>query len=410
MRTSKTFSILFWVYSSRVKNNQTNLYVRISVDQRRINISLKCKIPFDLWDATAQRVSGNSKEAREANQLITETRTKIFQNYQDLRFQDKKITAECLKANFLGEGSKGKTLIEILEYHRQKIEGTLASGSVRNFKVTENYILKFLEERLNRNSIYLSELDYKFINDFANFLFTCWPKGHVNSMSHNTVMKHVQRLRKIVTLAFHLEWIDKDPFIRWKPIFEKKERGFLNPNELRIIEDFNFYNDRLDRVRDLFVFSCYTGISFSDINKLTLDNILIGLDDKKWIFTSRNKTKIKVKIPLLDKALEIIEKYQEHPITTITRSLLPPITNVKANLYLKEIAEFCDIKKNLTFHMARHTFATTVTLANGVPIETVSKLLGHTKIATTQIYARVLEDKLSKDMSDLSSKLRKMKD
>ncbi len=316
------------------------------------------------------------------------------------------MTVELLKANFLGEGPKDKTLLDILEYHGQKINGKLAKGSIRNFKVTENYIHRFLEEELKINSIYLNELNYKFINDFANFLFTYWPKGHVNAMSHNTVMKHIQRLRKIVTLAFHLEWGDKDPFIRWKPTFEKKERDFLNPNELKVIEDFNFYNERLDRVRDLFVFSCYTGISFSDINNLTRNNIMKGLDGQKWIFTFRNKTKTKVKIPLLDKALMIIEKYEDHLMVQITESLLPVITNVKVNLYLKEVAEICDIKKNLTFHMARHTFATTVILANGVPIETVSKLLGHTKIATTQIYARVLEDKLSKDMSDPSKKLR----
>ncbi|WP_286760624.1 site-specific integrase [Salegentibacter sp. UBA1130] len=409
MRTSKTFSILFWVYASRVKNNQINLYVRISLDSRRVNISLKSKVPFDLWDSSTQSVKGNSKQAREANNLISETKTKIFQNYQDLRFQNKKVTADLLKSNFLGEGPRDKTLLDILEYHKEKIEKTLTKGTIRNFAVTEKYVLKFLNEELKTTTIYLNELNYKFINDFANFLFNYWPKGHVNAMSHNTVMKHLQRLRKIVTLAFHLEWVEKDPFIRWKPTFQKKERDFLNLSELKQIEDFNFYNDRLDRVRDLFVFSCYTGISFTDMNDLTKDNVRNGLDGQKWLFTSRNKTKAKVKIPLLDKALEILEKYNEHPMTEISQSLLPVITNVKVNLYLKEVADLCDIKKNLTFHMARHTFATTVTLSNGVPIETVSKLLGHTKIATTQIYARVLEDKLSQDMSELSRKLRNWK-
>ena len=146
------------------------------------------------------------------------------------------------------------------------------------------------------------------------------------------------------------------------------------------------------------------------MNDLTKDNVRNGMDGQKWIFTLRNKTKAKVKIPLLDKALEILEKYHEHPMTEITQSLLPAITNVKVNLYLKEVVDLCDIKKNLTFHMAWHTFATTVTLSNRVPIEIVYKLLGHTKIATTQIYARVLEDKLSQDMSELSRNLRIGKD
>lgn len=152
------------------------------------------------------------------------------------------------------------------------------------------------------------------------------------------------------------------------------------------------------------LFTIFCALLLTDYN-----NVRNGLDGQKWLFTSRNKTKAKVKIPLLDKALEILEKYNEHPMTEISQSLLPVITNVKVNLYLKEVADLCDIKKNLTFHMARHTFATTVTLSNGVPIETVSKLLGHTKIAKTQIYARVLEDKLSQDMSELSRKLRNWK-
>ena len=148
MRTSKTFSILFWVYSSRAKNNQTNLFVRISLNSQRVNISLKSKVPLDLWDASAQRVEGNSKAAREANNLIAETRTKIFQNYQDLRFQNKEITPELLKANYLGEGPRDKTLIDILEYHSQKIEKTLSPGSIRNFGVTEKYVSTIFERRI----------------------------------------------------------------------------------------------------------------------------------------------------------------------------------------------------------------------------------------------------------------------
>src|SRR5690606_20174724 len=208
-----------------------------------------------------------------------------------------------------------------------------------------------------------------------------------------TVMKHIQRFRKIVTLGYHIEWIDRDPFIRWKPTYEKRERPFLTDNELSNIETYNFPIARLERVRDLFIFSCYTGISYIDVINLTSNNVLKGIDGNDWIFTSRQKTKSPVKVPLLKKAKELLIKYHDHPMTQITGTLFPVITNEKMNLYLKEIADACGIKKNLTFHMARHTFATTVTLSNGVPIETVSKLLGHSKIASTQIYARVVERK-----------------
>ena len=232
-----------------------------------------------------------------------------------------------------------------------------------------------------------------------------FPKGHPKAMSHNTVMKHLQRFRKIITLAYHLEWIEKDPFIRWKPTFEAKQREFLSLNELSNLETYKFLVERLERVRDLFIFSCYTGISYADIIKLTNNNIVLGIDGSKWVSTKRQKTKTPIKIPLLEKAEFILEKYANHPVTIVSETLLPVITNEKINLYLKEIADAVGITKNLTFHMARHTFATTVTLSNGVPIETVLKLLGHTKLATTQIYARVLDKKISDDMNKLRDKL-----
>ncbi len=215
------------------------------------------------------------------------------------------------------------------------------------------------------------------------------------------MMKHIQRLRKIVTLSYHLEWLQKDPFIRWKPTFEKTNREFLSDNELSNIESHEFISERLERVRDLFIFSCYTGISYSDIINLTKDHIHLGIDGNNWIITKRQKTNMTVKVPILEKAQYLINKYSTHPITQVTGTLFPIITNQKLNNYLKEVANFSGIKKNLTFHMARHTFATTVTLTNGVPIETVSKMLGHTKIATTQIYAKVIERKVSDDMNAL---------
>ncbi|GGW73530.1 site-specific recombinase XerD [Winogradskyella epiphytica] len=219
-------------------------------------------------------------------------------------------------------------------------------------------------------------------------------------------MKHIQRLRKVVTLAYHLEWIDRDPFVKWKMKYDKTTREFLSELELKKLEEKVFISERLDRVRDLFVFSCYTGISYVDIMSLTTDNLVLYINGGNWIETKRQKTKATVKVPLLDQAFRIIKKYEDHPITAVTGSLLPVITNEKLNVYLKEVANFVGIQKKLTFHMARHTFATTVTLSNGVPIETVSKLLGHSKIATTQIYARVLEHKISNDMNILQNILR----
>ena len=405
MRTISTFSILFWADLKKETNGEVLIYARVTVNGRRTNISTKKKISISLWNPEKKKAMGTTIEAKQVNLYLDQVKAQLFQCYQDLKFKGELITAELIKANFNGESENNKTLLNLIDYHKRKIEGTLASGTLRNFGITESYIKRFLEKVLKTSDIYLKRLDYKFICDFENYLITYWPKGHPKAMGHNTVMKHIQRFRKMVTLAFHMEWLDRDPFIRWKPTWEKREREFLSENELSNIDTYHFPIERLDRVRDLFVFSCYTGISYADIINLTTDNIHKGIDGQNWIMTQRQKTKTPVKVPLLDRAEEIILKYQNHPMTQVTETLLPIITNEKLNLYLKEVADACGITKNLTFHMARHTFATTVTLSNGVPIETVSKLLGHTKISTTQIYARVIERKVSEDMETLKIKL-----
>ncbi|MDJ0644507.1 MAG: site-specific integrase [Flavobacteriaceae bacterium] len=405
MKSSHTFTILFWINKSRITDGKAELFARVTVDGRRTNLGLKRKIEVERWDNKAKKAFGNSAIAREINNHIESVRVRLYDIYQELKYNGELITAQLIKAKYNGEDDNSKTLQEILAYHNRKIENTLAAGTIRNFEVTENYINRYLKKKIKTTDIYLRQLDYKFISDFETFLVGYYPVGHPKAMCHNTVMKHLQRLRKIITLAYHLEWIEKDPFIRWKPTYESKQREFLSVNELSNLETYTFPLERLDRVRDLFVFSCYTGISYADIIKLTSDNIVLGMDRSRWIVTKRQKTKTPVKVPLLDKAETILEKYAEHAVTMVSGTLLPVLTNEKINLYLKEIADAVGIKKNLTFHMARHTFATTVTLSNGVPIETVSKLLGHTKLATTQIYARVLDKKISEDMEILRQKL-----
>jgi integrase/recombinase XerD len=405
MRSSNTFAILFWIYSSRAKNNQTPIFARITINGKRVNISLKHKVDIRVWDSKRQRVKGNCQASRILNQYLDQVHSQLVQCYHDLKFKGQLITAELIKSNYLGEGDNSKSLQNLLEYHTSKTEKTLARGTLRNFEVTQGYINRFLDRILKTPDIFLKKLDYKFICDFESFLHSYWPKGHPKAIGHNTVMKHIQRFRKIITLGYHIEWIERDPFVRWKPTYEKRERPYLTDNELSNVETYYFPIERLERVRDLFLFSCYTGIAYIDLINLSNSNIIKGIDGNDWIFTNRQKTKSPVKVPLLAKAQELIYKYRHHPMTQVSGTLFPVITNEKVNLYLKEIADACGLKKNLTFHMARHTFATTVTLSNGVPIETVSKLLGHSKIASTQIYARVIERKVSEDMQILRDKM-----
>jgi site-specific recombinase XerD len=209
----------------------------------------------------------------------------------------------------------------------------------------------------------------------------------------------------MINMAVRMEWIEKDPFSLFKAKFIKKEREFLSADELKTIEQRRFGIERLQQVKDIFVFSCYTGLAYIDVMRLTPNNIRKGIDGMNWIYTQREKTSTPVRVPILKKAQEIIDCYRNHPRSKVKGTLFPNFSNQKLNSYLKEIADLCGIKKNLTFHIARHTFATTVTLSNGVPIESVSKMLGHTDLRTTQIYAKVVEKKISDDMTLLQKKL-----
>ena len=218
-------------------------------------------------------------------------------------------------------------------------------------------------------------------------------------------MKHLERLKKLINLALKLEWIDKDPFARYSLKFTKFDRVYLNKEELARIESTILKNETQQRTRDIFVLACYTGLSYADIKALTSSHIVRGINGEYWIYTRREKSNTAVKVLLLDKALSIIQNYEDIENTDSNQALLPVYSNQKMNKYLKEVMRKCRIDKKITFHAARHTFATTITLSNGVPIETVSKLLGHTKISTTQIYSRVLEQKIGEDMLTLKGKL-----
>ena len=272
---------------------------------------------------------------------------------------------------------------------------------MKNYYTTEKYLNSYLNRKLKVNDIYLKQLNYRFIIDFEQYLRTYKNSKKQLVLANNGVMKHLERFKKMINLALKLEWIVKNPFNQFQLKFDKYDRQYLSERELELIENTHYKNKRLEKVKDCFIFSCYTGLSYVDVKELTLNQITKGIDNNYWIFTKREKTNETVKIPLLPKALDIINKYKNLSKSTNSKTLLPLCSNQKTNVYLKEIAKDCGIHKNITFHVARHTFATTVMLSNGVPIETVSKLLGHTKLSTTQIYARVVESKISEDIQNL---------
>jgi site-specific recombinase XerD len=406
MRSSNTFGIQFVIrLSKQRKTDPATVFARISVNGRRCEISLKKKVNPLNWDEVKGKARGTKEEIRKLNEHIERVRTLIADGYHELVQQKKVVTVDAVKALFVGDGENEVTLIKLGEYHNAEMEDKLAAGTMKNYYTTQKYIAKFLKEKYHRSDISLPELNYKFILDFETFLSKHQPKDHQKPLTNNGIMKHLERLCKMVNMAVTMDWLAKDPFAKYKQHFDKVERFYLTKEELLAIEKKEFSIERLQIVKDLFLFSCYTGLAYIDTMNLTSGNIVKGIDGNDWLITSRQKTDTDVRIPLLPQAEELIEKYKGHPKAINYGTLFPVISNQKTNAYLKEIADLCNINKAITFHIARHTFATTVTLSNGVPIESVSKMLGHTTIRSTQVYAKVVEQKLSEDMQNLRNRM-----
>jgi len=404
--TNNTFGVAF--YLKKQKANQAGkspIYARITVNGKRIEISVKRSIEDNNWNPVKGMAKGSREEITKLNKYLDQFKAGIIDNYQQLLLQKKFITAELLKEKVTGADQAEFTLCKLMEYHNTEQLQVLEPGTMKNYYTTQKYIKEFIRERFKTSDKYLSELSYKFITDFEYYLRNRVPEKGQKALNNNGLMKHIERFCKMVNLAVRLEWIDRNPFHAYQLKFDKVEREYLTKDELARIEAKKFNIVRLQVVQDLFVFSCYTGLAYIDVFNLTPANLIEKSENNIWIATNRQKTNEPVRVPLLPKALAIIEKYKGHPQALAEGKVLPVLSNQKLNSYLKEIADTCDITKPLTFHIARHTFATTVTLTNGVPIETVSKLLGHSKLTTTQIYAKVVESKLGDDMAQLSKRL-----
>ena len=402
MKTSKTFKLLFWQVLAKRKGTDAPIYARVTINGKRAEISLDHWFPVAFWDAKMSRAAGRSIEARDLNYHLDTVQIAIADVHETLLKERRFVSAQAVKARYLGTDNHDATLGDIVQYHNEQMRGVLEYGTLKNYGTTNKYLTAFLNKKHKTSDIYLQQLNYRFVVDFEQFLRR--KENHLSRLplTNNGIMKHIERLNKLMNLAVKLEWLEKNPFANYQLKFKKFDRPFLTIAELHTFETISLKRLTHQKARDLFVFACYTGLSYIDVKNLTKENLVLGMDGKRWLSLYREKSDQPVKLPLLQKAAAILEKYAD---CQISERLLPMYSNQKINQYLKEIAVLCEIHKHLSYHVARHTFATTVTLSNGVPIETVSKLLGHSKLSTTQIYARVLEDKLSNDMADLQGKL-----
>ncbi len=405
MTANKVFTVRFIARTSKSNPLQSTVYCRIALNGKRKEFSIINKIPSNSWNTQKEKLYASYKDYIQTNNYLEQVKSKLFLIFRELNINNQTISTTIIRNHFFNNTEQHKKLSELLNYHLQTQAHLLSTGTLKHYSTTEKYLMLFLQNHKKVDDIHINSIDFKFLTEFEAFLRSYKPEFDSTIMSHNSAMKYLTKLKKLLNLAQKLDWIQKSPFDQYKIKYTKTERGYLLEQEVQTLINKKITLPRLDYVRDLFIFACYTGLSYIDIQQLTTNNIILGIDGEYWIKTSRQKTKTPTKIPLLPIALDLLNKYKDHPRSIQFNRLFPRLSNQKVNTYLKEIAGICGFNKTLTFHLARHTFATTITLANGVPIETVSKLLGHKKLSTTQIYAKVLENKISSDMLQLKDKL-----
>lgn len=405
MKENQFMSILFWLYTQKTDDSgKAPIYCRITIDGNRTQFSTAKRIESNYWNRAANKVSNKCTEATAINEDLESIKGELRKVYNQLCATHAHVTGEMVKLKYTGKDQEKKTIMDLFKFNHalwnEKYKQKKAAlKTVQRFNTVEIKMRKFLQKEYNVSDKPLNSLDISFAINFQNYLTI-----HDN-LIENTINVYLRFTKQVFKLGVSKKWIAENPFRDTKTPYKHPPREILNMTELNTLATVYLPLKRLCEVRDTYVFSCYTGFAYIDTANLSPDNIIIGMDGNKWIKTSRQKTGMPELVPLLPPALEILEKYKDHPYCVANNKLLPILSNQKYNKNLKQIATFARIKKNLTTHIARHTFATTILLDNDVPLETASKLLGHNSVRSTQIYAKVSLKKLSNNMNVLKDKL-----
>lgn len=391
-----SFSILFFIRESKArKSGKAPIELMITVNGERCPLSTGKQVPIDKWDKVKQQVKGKDEEAQSLNNYLKAIKAKLYQKEAELLDRGFIITAELLRDAYFDkvESLKEKTLFEVFEEHNQEQEKLVGNGvSKATYWIsvyTVRLLKEFVQQKYKREDLYLRELNLNFIQSFHSFLRI--DKG----MAQNSSTKHLKLLKKIVNLAVANSYMTTNPFITYKIEREPVEIDFLDEEELRKIINFDTPLPRLERAKDMFLFGCFTGLSYIDIKTLAPEHFEKDNTGRIWIKKRRVKTGVLSRIPLLPIAKLILDKYKGG------EKLLPIQDPADINKYLKDIAILCDIKKRITFHTSRHTFASTVTLANNISLEVVSKMLGHTNTRMTTHYAKLIDKCIGEQMDRL---------
>ncbi len=395
-----TLSVLFIIKKAKLlKNGEAPICMRITVNKRVAEVMIKRSIPIDLWNQKKECSKGKDRVAAELNHYINTVRAKVLQIHRELEIDNKPITADIIKDCFYGRDKVQRSLLEVYAEHNEKCRALIGKeyteSTVTKFDTSINRLKEYIRSRYHRNDIMLAELDGQFIRDFDFWLKTD------KHCQNNSALKHLKNLKKVVRIALANDWIKKDPFygIHFKQ--EEVNVEFLSREELDILMNKEFAIKRLEQVRDIFIFCCFTALAFVDVQQLSREHLIKDNNGALWIRKARQKTNQMCNIPVLSIPQRILRKYEDNAECIKKGVLLPVISNQRMNAYLKEIADLCGIAKRLTTHAARHTAATVVFLANDVSMENVSKILGHSNIRMTQHYAKVLDSSIMREMRNV---------
>jgi integrase len=398
-------------YLKKPKNyvsGEMPIYYRITLNLVPAELSTGISCIPSHWNKKTERIKESHLDSVRDNMVLSQLELRAKDNYRYISEMEphRIMSSQDIKDILLGKQIKRIMLLDVFREHNEKVKGLIgqdfSAGTLQRYETSFKHTADFIKKKYKATDIAVTQVNHLFISDYDFYLRS------VRGCNNNTTVKYIKNFKKIILICLASGYIVTNPFLNYKPKIKLVNRIALTLDELGLLEKKVFNIDRLDAVKDTFLFCCYTGLAYADVSSLKRGNILKGIDGEIWLHTFRQKTLIPTKVPLLDKALKLITKYKGH--SKCSEQIFPLISNQKMNAYLKEIADICGIQKDLTFHIARHTFATTITLSNGVPIDTVSKMLGHTNIRTTQLYAKTLEQKISADMMLLKQKLQKKSD
>lgn len=399
-----TFAISFLLRKERLnKFNELPIYVRVTVNNQRFQVAVQRSIEPIYWNSKKHEAKKSYHSYKELNEHLLVIKNKLYACQTELLQNNKPVTIQRIKGLFLGNANVSvDTIIQVSTLHLKEMEEFLGKstfyGNYKNYKTTHKYILEFIPKVYNKKDLPLDEINYSFIKKYEYFLQT------EKSCKQNGTMKQMQRLKKVLNWAIKNEYITENPFKNYTISFKKYDRGYLTLEEITKIEKLTDLTKKLKYTKDFFVFQLYTGLAYSDMLDLKTDDIVKGIDNEYWIIKNRVKTDTKITVPLLPITLDIIFRYTDLSISEMT--VFPSISNQKINKNLKELGALAKIKQPLSTHLARHSAATTIWLQNGISIEVVSKMLGHTKISTTQVYGRIVEEKIADEMKGLRDKLK----